>query len=72
MTSPRTPQTPQYRDNVGEGSPRPRSMGSSSQPASDGQRYSEWESGLRRSGSGTGVGGSIRKRFGSLRKKDGH
>ena len=74
MTSPRTPQSPRYRDSVGENATSPRSIESmepSSRPASDGQKYSDWESSLRRNGSGKGAGGSIRRRFGSLRRKDG-
>ena len=49
---------------------RPMSVEGQSRPASDGQKYADWEQGVRRSSSG--AGGKLRKRFGSLRiGKDG-
>lgn len=71
MTSPRTPQTPQspYRDSLnGE---RPSSSGSVASPRATGQNYSDWENGLHRRLSGSRVGGSIRRKFGSLRGRTG-
>ena len=48
---------------------RPMSVEGQSRPVSDGQKYAEWEQGVRRSSSGAG---KLRKRFGSLRiKRDG-
>lgn len=69
MTSPRSPHTPRspYRDSM-DGD-RPRSSDSPASPVSNGQKYSDWENGLRRRSSGSRVGGNIRKRFGSLRGK---
>ena len=67
MTSPRSPQTPHspYRDSLN--GDRPRSSGSAASPRSTGQNYSDWENGLHRRSSGSRVGGSIRRRIGSLR-----
>ncbi|KAM0804109.1 hypothetical protein BDR22DRAFT_921607 [Usnea florida] len=49
---------------------RPMSVEGQSRPVSDGQKYADWEQGVRRSSSG--AGGKLRKRFGSLRiGKDG-
>ena len=68
MTSPTSPQTPRspYRD-----SRRPRSSSSSSGtgPRSPDQTYAEWENGLHRGSPGSRIGGSMRRRFGSLRGK---
>ncbi|CAD6576773.1 MAG: hypothetical protein ASARMPREDX12_008002 [Alectoria sarmentosa] len=48
---------------------RPISVEGQSRPASDGQRYADWEQSVGRNSSGAG---KLRKRFGSLRiKKDG-
>lgn len=45
-----------------------RSIDGPAQGASTGQNYSEWEGGMRRSGSKR-LSGELKKRFGSLRKK---
>ena len=67
MTSPRSPQTPHspYRDSMN--GDRPRSSDSAASPRNTGQNYSDWEEGLHRRSSGNRVGGSIRRRIGSLR-----
>ncbi|KAF6233488.1 hypothetical protein HO173_008420 [Letharia columbiana] len=47
---------------------RPMSVEGQSRPVSDGQKYADWEQGVRRSSSGAG---KLRRRFGSLRlRKD--
>ncbi len=49
---------------------RPMSVEGQSRPVSDGQKYADWEQGVRRSPSGAG---KLRKRFGSIGiKKDGN
>lgn len=49
---------------------RPITSGTEARPTSDGQKYSEWEGNMRRSSSLRRAGGSLRKRIGSLGRKD--
>ena len=49
---------------------RPMSVEGQSRPVSDGQKYADWEQGVRRSASGAG---KLRRRFGSMRtRKEGN